>query len=311
MGRQTLPFKLGIHPINWVGEDVKEHGDDYTYEQVLTDISSLGFEGTEMSRKFPTEVETLKRELSSRNLVLTTQWKSVLLSDASLHARELSAYAEHVNFLKQMDCPVVSTAEVGGSLHWDPRRSQSEKKVIPLDDNGWQALADGLNRAGEICRENGMFLVYHHHAGTVVERPEEIDRLMALTDPELVFLLFDTGHAFYGGNDPLQLLRKYYDRIKYIHFKDVREHVLNTVRETGSDFLTAVRKGVYTVPGDGCIDFEGIIKELLVRGYADWVLIEAEQDPSLANPYDYAKRAKEYIEETVRRVQSSLFDQAN
>ncbi|QZT34099.1 myo-inosose-2 dehydratase [Caldalkalibacillus thermarum TA2.A1] len=289
-------FQLGVHPINWVGEDVREHGDHYTYEQVMDEMAALGFKGTEMSRKFPKDVDRLKQELSKRGLQLTSQWKSVLFSDPNRMEEELEAYRGHVRFLKEMGSKVVSTAEVGGSLHWDPRRSPDEKEVIPLDDSGWDSLVEGLNRAGKICRDHGLYLVYHHHAGTVIEKPAEIQKLMELTDPELVFLLYDTGHAYYGGNDPHTLLLKFYDRIKYIHFKDVRQHVLDQVKAKKMSFLDAVKAGVYTVPGDGCLDFKPILQTLVERKYSGWVLIEAEQNPLVANPYEYAKKGKEHIE---------------
>jgi inosose dehydratase len=303
MHNMNLPFHLGIHPINWVGEDVLEHGDFYTYEQVMEEISSLGFEGTEMSRKFPKNVNELRKALEHYNLQLTTQWKSVFFSDPNRHESELKAYRKHVEFLKQFGCKVVSTAEIGGSmLNQDPRRGQDETYVEWLDDDGWKYMIEGLNKAGEICRENGMYLVYHHHAGTVVERPEEIERLMEMSDPETVFLLYDTGHAYYGGNDPVQLLEKYYDRIKYIHLKDVRQDVLDKAREEKYSIRKCIRSGLFTVPGDGCLDFVPIIKILLERGYSDWVLIEGEQDPLQYNPYEYAKKSKSYIEDIIRNL---------
>jgi inosose dehydratase len=302
----NLPFRLGIHPINWVGEDVLEHGDFYTYEQVMKEIASLGFEGTEMSRKFPRDVSELKKALEYYGLKLTTQWKSVFFSDLSRHESELKAYRKHVEFLKQFGCKVVSTAEIGGSmLNQDPRRGQDETYVERLSDDEWKYMIEGLNKAGEICRENGMYLVYHHHAGTVVERPEEIERLMEMSDPEKVFLLYDTGHAYYGGNDPVQLLKKYYDRIKYIHLKDVRQEVLDKAREKKYSIRKSIRSGLFTVPGDGCIDFVPIIKILLERGYSGWVLIEGEQDPLQHNPYEYGKKSKNYIESIVENLQKA------
>jgi inosose dehydratase len=195
-----------------------------------------------------------------------------------------------------MGSKVISTAEIGGSQHFDPRRGPREKEVERLTADGWKWLAEGLNQAGEIAREYGMKLTYHHHGGTVVERPEEIDRLMELTDPRLVYLLYDTGHAYYGGCDPLQLLRKHYRRIAYIHLKDIRKDILERGRQEGWDFITCIRRGVFTVPGDGCIDFAPIFRELISRGYDGWAMLEGEQDPALHHPYQYAKRSLEYIQ---------------
>jgi inosose dehydratase len=291
-----FPFQLGAHPINWVGEDVREHGDDTTYAQILDDIQALGLTGTEMGRKFPTEIGLLKEELSKRNIQLVSQWKSVLFSDPAYRESELNAYREHVKFLKEMGSTVISTCEVGGSLHFDPRRTPHEREVLRLDEAGWSSLAEGLNAAGRIAREYGLKLTYHHHGGTVVERPEEIDKLMEMTDPEFVFLLFDSGHALYGGADPLALLQKHYDRIAYIHLKDVRLKELEQARETQSDFVTCIRNGVFTVPGDGCIDFRPIIRELVQRDYRGWALLEGEQDPAEHPAREYASRAIQYLQ---------------
>ncbi|MGV2686874.1 TIM barrel protein, partial [Clostridium perfringens] len=131
-------------------------------------------------------------------------------------------------------------------LHFDPRRTPNESIVLRLDDAGWESLAEGLNQAGEIAASYGMKLAYHHHGGTVVEQPYEIDRLMSMTDPSLVSLLYDTGHAYYGGNDPLELLRKHYDRIAYIHLKDIRLDVLEQGRRDNCDLVSCIRRGVFT-----------------------------------------------------------------
>jgi inosose dehydratase len=295
----NVPFRLGAHPINWVGEDVKEHGADTGYEQILNEMQALGLAGTEMGRKYPTDTAVLKRELSQRGLQLVSQWKSVLFSDRAYHAAELEAYRKHAEFLREMGAAVISTCEIGGSLHFDPRRTPHEKEVLRLDESGWASLAEGLNAAGAIAKEYGLKLTYHHHGGTVVERPEEIDRLMELTDPELVYLLYDTGHAFYGGADPLGLLKKHYDRIAYIHLKDVRLHVLEEARREKADFITCIRKGVFTVPGDGVIDFKPIIEELVKHGYDGWVMLEGEQDPAEHPAYEYAAKALQYLQSII------------
>ncbi|MBO9605837.1 MAG: myo-inosose-2 dehydratase [Paenibacillaceae bacterium] len=293
--RKQWPFRIGIHPINWVGEDVAEHGDDCEYTTILAEIRALGLHGTEVGRKFPRDPGTLKRELAAHGIELVSQWKSVLFTDPSRRADELAAYRAHAAFLREMGCAVISTAEIGGSLHWDPRRTPHESAVARLDEDGWRHLAEGLNQAGAIAREFGLRLAYHHHGGTVVEQPDEIDRLLQATDPELVGLLFDTGHAHYGGGDPLALLRKHYDRIAYVHLKDVRGEVLRHARAKGADFVACIRRGVFTVPGDGSIDFAPIVRELVDRGYAGWAIIEGEQDPAVHPAYVYAKRSLAYL----------------
>ncbi|MFF2479399.1 myo-inosose-2 dehydratase [Paenibacillus sp. NPDC058071] len=296
-----FPFQLGVHPINWVGEDVKEHGDNTTYEQIFDDIQSLGLTGTEMGRKFPTDVEVLKAELSKRNIQLVSQWKSVLFSDPAYREQELEAFRDHAKFLQHMGSKVISTCEVGGSLHFDPRRTPNEKEIIPLDEAGWASLVEGLNAAGRIAQEYGLKLTYHHHGGTAIETPEEIDKLMELTDPESVYLLFDSGHALYGGADPVSLLRKHYARVAYVHLKDVRVDRLEKEKAAGSDFVTCIRNGVFTVPGDGNIDFEPIIGELIDRKYNGWALLEGEQDPAVCPAREYAEKALQHLNAIAER----------
>jgi inosose dehydratase len=292
---RQIPFRIGAHPINWVGEDVKEHGEHTTYEQILDDMQSLGLLGTEMGRKYPQDIDLLKQELAKRGMQLVSQWKSVLFSDPSYREEELAGYRAHVAFLKEMGCKVISTCEIGGSPQFDPRRSPDQKGVVRLDEAGWKSLAEGLNAAGAIAKEYGLTLTYHHHGGTVVERPEEIDRLMELTDPDAVSLLYDTGHAYYGGADPLTLLQKHYDRIAYVHLKDIRKSVLERAREEQADFITCIRRGVFTLPGTGDLDLQPVINELLDRGYDGWAMLEGEQDPAEHPPHEYARKALDYL----------------
>jgi inosose dehydratase len=298
---QTYQFHLGISAINWVNEDVVELGDHYTCEDILSDMYELGFKGTEFCRKFPRDIEALKETLASKGITLTSQWKSVLFSDLSYRESELKAFREHVDFLKAMGCKYVVTCDISNSFQ-DPRKTVTGP-ASPLTDEEWNNMVDGLHQAGEYCADNGMQLVYHFHAGTVIEKPQEIQRLVETTNPALVNLLYDTGHAYYGGSDPLDLLQKYYERIRYIHLKDVRQEVLEWTRNNNIPFTTAIQRGLFTVPGDGCIDFEPIFRELLERNYNGWVIIEAEQDPSVANPYEYALKAKDYIQSVVSSCQ--------
>jgi inosose dehydratase len=297
-----IGFKWGISAINWVNEDIPELGDHYTFEDLVSEMSSLGFVGTEMSRKFPQDPDILFKELKARGLRLASQWKGVLFSDPRYRESELQAYSDHVDFLKKMGCKQVVTCELGGSVHADPRRSSNKGEVKQLTDDEWKHMVEGLHQAGEICKENDMELVYHYHAGTVVEKPEEIHRLMETTDSTLVHLLYDTGHAYYGGSNPLDILNKYHDRIKHVHLKDVRKDVLEQVRNEKIHFIKAIEKGVFTVPGDGCIDFTPIFKNLMAYHYDGWAILEAEQDPDIANPYDYAEKSVLYMEGIISKL---------
>lgn len=294
--REAFPFKLGISAINWANEDVLRLGDHYSGETILSEMASLGYSGTEMSRKFPSHVQSLKALLENKGMSLASQWKGVLFSDAARHNAELEGYRQHVLFLKEMGCKTVVTCELGGSTIGDPRRGENEADVRPLTDFEWNAMIDGLEKAGQICREHDMQLVYHYHMGTNVETKEQIDRLMQESNPELVHLLFDSGHAYYAGAEPMEILAEYADRIKHVHLKDVRKDVLEHVRRDGIDFKSSVLANVFTVPGDGILDFKPILQTLKDQTYSGWIIIEAEQDPDVKNPYTYARLSKQYID---------------
>ena len=166
-----------------------------------------------------------------------------------------------------------------------------------MNDEEWKRLTEGLNRLGKVAKDHGMTLTYHHHMGTVVQTEEEIDRFMEMVDPELVFLLFDSGHLSFAGIDPEKVLRKYVGRVRHVHLKDIRKEKVEEARKNSWSFLKGVREGVFTVPGDGDVDFAPLFKVLEESGYEGWVVVEAEQDPAKANPFEYAVKARKYISE--------------
>jgi inosose dehydratase len=299
------PFRVGIAPISWVNDDIPGLGDHYTQDQVLSEMASLGYIATEMGRLFSQDPSSLKSKLEKYGIQLASKFIGVLFSDEKCLEKELQSFQKWVKYLHEMGCKHVIVCEMGGSMHWDPRRSPEDKTIQKLTEKEWESLVKGLHRAARLCQSFDMKLVYHFHAGTVVENADEIDRLMELTDPNLVHLLYDTGHALYGGYDPLELLHKYEDRIEYVHLKDIRLNVLEQVRKENLDFRSAVLRGMFTVPGDGCIDFVPIFEKLIQIQYDGWIIVEAEQDPAVAHPYKYAKMAKDYIDSIVQTLMST------
>jgi len=287
-----MAISLGISAINWVNEDILSLGDHFTADQVLSDMSKLGFAGTEYCRKFPRDAASLKALLAKYSMVMSSQWNSVHFSDSSRKEEELIKYKQRVDFLAEMGCKHVVTCESGNTFE---DLTQNKVSIEDMSEEQWESLIDGLHQAGQYCKDKGMKLVYHYHGETVIEKPAQIDRLMASTNADLVHLLYDTGHAYYGGYDPLELLNRYYDRIAYIHLKDIRQVQLNELIQSGLRFRTGVQNGVFTVPGDGCIDFAPIIQQLLDRGYDGWIIIEAEQDPGIADPVVFARQALTYL----------------
>jgi inosose dehydratase len=170
-----------------------------------------------------------------------------------------------------------------------------------FDDEQWASLASGLDELGKIARDEGMRLCYHHHMGTGVQTREDVDRLMDMTDPDLVHLLLDTGHIHFAGDDPLSLADAYAERISHVHLKNIRQPVMDEALANGYSFEEAIKHGVFTVPGDpeGCIDFGPILELLAGRGYRGWLVVEAEQDPTKANPLDHAVMARAYLREVL------------
>jgi len=287
--------RIGISPINWVNDDMHDLGDRISFEQIIDDMADLGFEGTELGRKYPRDPAVLREALKKRNLVLSSGWCDVLFIDESTFDLYIERITNHAKFLKSMGCRHVICCEVGNSTNWDPREDRRKLGVKKLDDAGFKMLAEGLNKAGKIVKGMGMELVYHVHSGTVIETQEETRKLMSLCDQDLVYILADTGHLKYCGVDIESFFTEFVPNIRYVHLKDVRKDILEQVRKFNMDFNSAVRVGVFTVPGDGCIDFTTIMDILARNDYQGWMIIEAEQNPDYADPYEYAKKAREYL----------------
>ena len=206
-------------------------------------------------------------------------------------------FRAQLEFLKAMGAKVIGASEQSYSVQGQENTPVFGHKYV-MNDQEWDIFCDSMNRLGKIAKEEyGIALTFHHHMGTVVQDPDEVERMMANTDPEYVSLLFDTGHFTYCGADPLEMVTKYADRIKHVHLKDIRPEVVEKVKKENLSFLQGVRIGTFTVPGDVCIDFEPIFKVLEENNYEGYMLVEAEQDPAKANPLEYAIKARKFIAE--------------
>jgi inosose dehydratase len=288
--------KLGIAPIGWTNDDMPELGKENSFEQCISEMALAGFTGTEVGNKFPKDIKVLKKALSLRGLEIASAWFSAFTTTKPLQDT-VEQFIKHRDFLHEMGANVIVVSEQGHSIQG--------LKDVPLFDfkptfnkENWERLVEGLHTLGALAKEKNMKLVYHHHMGTGIQTTEEIENLMRMTDPELVYLLYDTGHLVFSGEDPIYILENYIDRIKHVHLKDVRQEIVQKVKDQKLSFLQAVIEGVFTVPGDGCINFESIFKILSKNNYEGWLVVEAEQDPSKANPFEYALKARNYIRET-------------
>lgn len=287
--------KLGIAPIAWTNDDMPDLGKENTFEQCVSEMALAGFTGSEIGGKYPTDPEVLKKALDLRGIGICNCWFSSFLISKP-YAETEKEFIKQTDFLKTMGAKVIGVSEQSYSIQGKLDQPVWEGKYV-MNDAEWQQLAEGLNKLGQIARDKGMMLTFHHHMGTVVQTEEEIDRFMAEVDPELVYLLFDSGHLSFAGIDPVKVLKKYVDRVRHVHLKDIRKNMVEKSLKERWSFLKGVREGVFTVPGDGDVDFEPIFTILEEAAYEGYVVVEAEQDPAKANPFEYAKKARAYIAE--------------
>lgn len=286
--------KLGIAPIAWTNDDMPDLGAENTFEQCVSEMALAGFTGCEVGNKYPRDTAVLKKALELRGMQICNAWFSSFLTTKPYEEVEKD-FIEHITFLKEMGAKVVGISEQGHSIQGTDKPIFEAKYV--MNDEEWDTLCTGVNKLGKVAKDLGIKLCFHHHMGTVVQTEEEIDRLMANTDPELFGLLFDCGHLAYCGEDYMSVLNKYADRIRHVHLKDIRPEKVEQVKREHLSFLQGVRLGTFTVPGDGVIDFKPIFDVLEKTGYEGYVLVEAEQDPAIANPLEYAIKARKYIAE--------------
>ena len=288
--------KLGIAPIAWTNDDMPDLGKENTFEQCVSEMALAGFTGSEVGNKYPKDPEVLKKALELRGVEICNQWFSSFLITKPFEEVEKEFRAQ-LAFLKAMGAKVIGASEQSYSV-----QGQLDTPIFghkyEMNDQEWDTFCTGMNKLGKIAKEEyGIALTFHHHMGTVVQSLAEVDRMMENTDPEYVSLLFDTGHFTYCGEDPLEVVKKYVHRIKHVHLKDIRPEVVEQVKKENMSFLAGVRAGAFTSPGDGCINYDPIFKVLEEAGYEGYMVVEAEQDPAIANPLEYARMARAYVKE--------------
>ena len=286
-----MNIRLGIAPIGWSNSDLPQLGGDITLEQCLTESREAGFSGTETGVKFPMDPEVLRPILAEHDLKLVSGWFSGELLNRSV-AEEKDRIEQQLATFKALDAPVLVYAETTGTAQADQSTPVSRRPRMAEED--FPAYGRKLTELAEHMAERGVPMSYHHHMGTVIERAHEVDLLMAHTG-EAVGLLLDTGHFTYAGDDPLPVTRRHGKRINHVHCKDIRADVLDQSLAADRSFLDAVLEGVFTVPGDGCIDFAAFARELAEIPYEGWVVVEAEQDPVKAPPREYARIGHDHL----------------
>src|SRR5947207_3997279 len=289
-----MSIRLGVNPIMWSNDDMRELGAEVPLETCLAQARQIGFEGIELGHKFPRPPLRRPTTRGGFGRACCTGCAAARLLERGA-AAELARLRPHLDLLKAVASPVLVFAEVSGAIHGDFRSPLSARPLLKASQ--WREFGRRLTQLAAWTAAEGVRLAYHHHMGTVVQSQEDIDTLMDATGAD-VGLLLDTGHAAFAGADPVALARRHAPRIAHVHAKDLRAGVCERARARDWSFLRAVLEGVFTVPGDGSVDFGKVLGEL--RDYSGWVVLEAEQDPKKADPMTYASlgfRSEEHTSE--------------
>ena len=287
--------RIGAQPIIWSNDDFYELGEATPLDQCLSEMKAAGYAGTELGHKFPSDKEALKEVLARHGLALISGWHSTYLASKDFES-EKKDFLRHLDFLAALDSKVVIVAECTGRTYNAAERLMGRGSCSGvLEEAGWKKVCAGLETFGKLARDKGLKLVYHPHMGTVIETRAEIDRL--LDAAKTVWLLADTGHFFFAGVEPLKMFRDYRARIAHVHLKNVRPAVVEEAAALRLSFCDAVKRGVFTVPGDGGIDYAPFFEILAEEKYAGWMVVEAEQDPAKAPPLEYVRRARAYLKQ--------------
>lgn len=275
----------GTNPIAWCNDDDRSLGAHITLDQCLDEAAKIGFDGIEKGHKFPQEPDALRAVLEPRGLRYVSGWHSLNLLVNSVED-EKAAMQPALDLLKAMGSKVIIVCETSNAIHGDNDKPLSERPV--LEEARWPTFGAGVEALAAHAAQQGIALVYHHHMGTIVQSEDEIDLLMHHTGPATKLLL-DTGHCLFGGGDPERAAKKHMARVGHIHAKNVRPTIATEVSDQSLSFLEGVRRGVFTVPGDkeGAVDFVPVLKQAAEHGYQGWLVIEAEQDPDIRNPFEY------------------------
>lgn len=291
---QAGSVRIGINPITWTNDDMPELGGDIPLETCLAETKRAGYAGSEMGGKFPRTAAELGPVLARHGLSLVSGW-----FDGRILEREVSVEWDtvlpHLTLLRDMGCRHVVYADTSRGRHGDVHRPLSQRPVLAGGD--WPAYGRKVTQLAERMAGFGVGMAFHHHMGTIVQTDGEVDALMAHTGAA-AGLLFDSGHCLFAGGDPAALLARHVGRVVHVHCKDVRRAVLDEALAEDWSFMGAVLKGVFTVPGDGCIDFGGLLRQLSAARYGGWLVVEAEQDPRIAHPLTYATMGFESLRAT-------------
>ena len=283
-------IKIANAPCSWGVLEFEDKTASPQYEQVLDEIAQAGYVGSELGDWgfMPTDPGQLRDELRSRELGMVGAFVTTRLVDSRSYSGSRERAAATARLLAAVAAAPPPVIVLSDEPTADPHRARAAGRVTPnlsLPAEWWQEAADGINQIARAVRDDtGLRTVFHHHCATFVETPPEIDALMQATDPALVGLCLDTGHATYGGGSPLDLLERHRDRIWHVHFKDCEPRVAERARQEEWDYQTALRHGVFCELGKGAVDFAAVLRELERSGYDGWIVVEQDVLPGMGAP---------------------------
>lgn len=280
-----MSIRFGVSPIAWINDDMPELGADTPLERVLAEARDIGFAGIELGGRFPRDPRTLSALLARFQLVLVGGWYSASLLTRSAR-EEIAALQAHLGLLTALGCSVFICAETSNAIHGDRERALSA--TPRLDRADWADFGARLTQVADHVAAAGLRFAYHHHLGTAVESSEDIERFLGSTGSS-VGMTIDTGHAALAGVDAVALIRAHPQRVAHVHCKDIRSKVFRKTNAEDASFLRGVLDGMFTVPGDGDLDFRKVMRALGEIGYSGWIIVEAEQDPGIADPRRYGE----------------------
>ena len=286
-----MSVKVGISPIAWQNDDLPDITAAYTMEQALKEARDIGYTGVERGQRMPHDTDGLRSYLENYDIALCGGW----CSGASLvndFAAEKAAVQQQVEQFIALNSPCIVYAECSNTIQGDIGTPVNNRPTLSRDE--MLAYGAKITELAKWMADQGMPMAYHHHMGSIVESEDDVNWLMEGSGPELN-LCFDAGHLLFGGGDVMATLNRWGDRVKHVHFKDIRPDIVADVRANDRSFLDAVIAGAFTVPGDGCIDFQAVANALKAMDYNGWIVVEAEQDPAKAPPYEYSKMGFEHI----------------
>lgn len=280
-----MTIRWGVSPIAWANDDMPELGGDTTLDQLLTDVKEIGFDGVELGNKFPRDPAELKPIMQRYGVDIVGGWYSsnLLVRDADA---EIAALQKHLGLLEAMGSSVFILAETSNAVHGNRGSRLDTHPVLTHDE--WTMFGERLNAVASYIKGRGLRFAYHHHLGTAVETKRELDTFFSVTDDH-VGLVLDTGHALYGGIEPIDVITSRPERVAHVHCKDVRTTKHTEFYANGTSFLDGVVGGMFTAPGDGDYDYAPFMQALADMNYSGWIVIEAEQDPAIANPREYSQ----------------------